>query len=308
MLANAKKLTLFAAGAASQKYMQGLADQQEVMGALADCIMEVFALESCILRAEKLTAAKGERAATAAIAMTRYYAAKAAQTVELFGAQGNRGGGRRRHAAHPDGDPAPPRQARAGRHHRLRPPDRQTRSGRREILAVKGVGLLVAAGQSRISGEAPIIPSLRERLCNKSGRLSGQVRDRDTGQLVGTNSKLHRLPNARLGVGSDWRTQWTPQPKYSCCPEVQIRLASQSDSPPRCTKLELVVQGIGFDLGAGQSRMIVIQLLPRDEVPDNPAPSVFLVVKVNQSFIRDHPRQAQNGLLLAAQMPTCRND
>ena len=40
--------------------MTGLADQQEIMGALADCIMEVFALESCILRAEKLIAAKGE--------------------------------------------------------------------------------------------------------------------------------------------------------------------------------------------------------------------------------------------------------
>ena len=83
LLANAKNLALFAAGAASQKYMMGLADQQEVMGALADCIMEVFALESCILRAEKLIAAKGEGAAKQAIAMTRYYAAKAAQTVEL---------------------------------------------------------------------------------------------------------------------------------------------------------------------------------------------------------------------------------
>src|SRR5450755_1457018 len=51
-LANGKKLALFAAGVASQKYMMGLADQQEVMGALADCIMEVFALESSILRAE----------------------------------------------------------------------------------------------------------------------------------------------------------------------------------------------------------------------------------------------------------------
>jgi alkylation response protein AidB-like acyl-CoA dehydrogenase len=83
LLSNAKKLTLFAAGAASQKYMTGLADQQEVMGALADCIMEVYALESCILRAEKLIAAKGEGAARQAIAMTRYYAAKATQTVEL---------------------------------------------------------------------------------------------------------------------------------------------------------------------------------------------------------------------------------
>ncbi len=83
VLANVKKLALFAAGAASQKYMMGLSDEQEVMGALADCIMEVFALESCILRAEKLIAAKGETAAKQAIAITRYYAAKAAQTVEL---------------------------------------------------------------------------------------------------------------------------------------------------------------------------------------------------------------------------------
>jgi alkylation response protein AidB-like acyl-CoA dehydrogenase len=75
MLGAARKLTLFAAGVASQRYMQGLADQQEIMGALADCIMEVYALESCILRAEKSGAA-------AAIAMTRYYAAKAFTTVE----------------------------------------------------------------------------------------------------------------------------------------------------------------------------------------------------------------------------------
>jgi hypothetical protein len=64
--------------------------------------------------------------------------------------------------------------------------------------------------------------------------------------------------------------------------------------------LELVVQGIGFDLSAGQSRMIVILLLPRDEVPDNPASSVFVVVKVNQSFIRDHPGHAQNDTVVAA--------
>jgi butyryl-CoA dehydrogenase len=82
LLASVRKLTLFAAGVSSQKYMQALADQQEIMGALADCIMEVYAMESCILRAEKLITAKGEAAATQAIAMTRYYAAKAMQTVE----------------------------------------------------------------------------------------------------------------------------------------------------------------------------------------------------------------------------------
>jgi butyryl-CoA dehydrogenase len=82
LLTNAKKLALFAAGAASQKYMMGLGDQQEVMGALADCITEVFALESAILRTEKLIASKGAAGAKQPIAMTRYYAAKAAQTVE----------------------------------------------------------------------------------------------------------------------------------------------------------------------------------------------------------------------------------
>jgi alkylation response protein AidB-like acyl-CoA dehydrogenase len=83
VLANVKKLALFAAGAASQKYMQALADQQEVMGALADCISEVYAIESAILRAEKLRASRGDAAAKQAVAMTKYYTAKAAQTVEL---------------------------------------------------------------------------------------------------------------------------------------------------------------------------------------------------------------------------------
>ncbi len=83
LLIHAKKLALFAAGSASQKYMQTMADQQEIMGALADCIMEVYALESCILRAEKLRATKGEAAAKQAIAMTQYYASKAFDRVEL---------------------------------------------------------------------------------------------------------------------------------------------------------------------------------------------------------------------------------
>jgi butyryl-CoA dehydrogenase len=82
MLGQARKVTLFAAAAASQKYMQGLADQQEIMGALADSIMEVFALESCLLRAEKIVAARGEAAARQAIALTRYYAAHAAETIQ----------------------------------------------------------------------------------------------------------------------------------------------------------------------------------------------------------------------------------
>jgi alkylation response protein AidB-like acyl-CoA dehydrogenase len=83
MLANAKKLTLFAAGAATQRYMQQIADEQEVMGAIADMIIEVFAMESAILRAEKIAAAQGSETAALPIAMARIYADKAMSAIEL---------------------------------------------------------------------------------------------------------------------------------------------------------------------------------------------------------------------------------
>lgn len=53
LLGNAKKLGLFCSGAASQKYPTNLQDQQEIMGALADILMEILVMESAILRAEK---------------------------------------------------------------------------------------------------------------------------------------------------------------------------------------------------------------------------------------------------------------
>jgi butyryl-CoA dehydrogenase len=69
MLDAVRKIGLFAAGVASQRYMAALQDQQEVMADLADIITQVFALESALLRARKLTAA-GKSAATVAVAMT----------------------------------------------------------------------------------------------------------------------------------------------------------------------------------------------------------------------------------------------
>jgi alkylation response protein AidB-like acyl-CoA dehydrogenase len=69
MLDAVRKIGLFAAGVASQRYMAALLDQQEVMADLADIITQVFALESALLRARKLTAA-GKSAATVAVAMT----------------------------------------------------------------------------------------------------------------------------------------------------------------------------------------------------------------------------------------------
>src|SRR6266446_1222959 len=82
IVANAKKLALFTAGAASQKYMQALADQQEIMGALADIIIQTYAMESAVLRTQKLIASKGEASCETAIAMTRAYISGSIDKVE----------------------------------------------------------------------------------------------------------------------------------------------------------------------------------------------------------------------------------
>jgi butyryl-CoA dehydrogenase len=82
LLANAKKLTLFAAGAATQKYMAAISDEQEVMGAIADMVIEVYAMESAVLRAEKIAARK-PGGAEIAVAMARIYAAVAMEKIEL---------------------------------------------------------------------------------------------------------------------------------------------------------------------------------------------------------------------------------
>ncbi|MFB3916451.1 MAG: acyl-CoA dehydrogenase family protein [Terriglobales bacterium] len=81
LVANAKKAALFAAGVAWQKYLQALADQQEIMGALADIIIETYAMESCLLRALKIAERNGETAALA-IAMTQVYIAGAMERIE----------------------------------------------------------------------------------------------------------------------------------------------------------------------------------------------------------------------------------
>ncbi|MGA2674136.1 MAG: acyl-CoA dehydrogenase family protein [Terracidiphilus sp.] len=68
-LASTKKIALFCAGVASQRFMTALQDEQEVMADLAAIIMQVYAFESALLRARKLAAAKRPSAEVAA-AMT----------------------------------------------------------------------------------------------------------------------------------------------------------------------------------------------------------------------------------------------
>src|SRR3954469_7757294 len=82
LVSNAKKLTLLLAGVASQKYMMGLADQQEIMGAIADMIIETYAMDSAVLRTRKLIDKNGEQQSQLALAMTQVYLMEAMQKIE----------------------------------------------------------------------------------------------------------------------------------------------------------------------------------------------------------------------------------
>src|ERR1700748_303544 len=58
VIANAKKIFLQAAGGAVQRFREKLAEEQELVAALANIVMEIYAMESCLLRAQKSAAGK----------------------------------------------------------------------------------------------------------------------------------------------------------------------------------------------------------------------------------------------------------
>jgi alkylation response protein AidB-like acyl-CoA dehydrogenase len=82
LVTQAKKLGLFVSGSATQKYMQAIQDQQEIMGAMADMTIETYAMESATLRAQKIVERQGEAAAALPIAMTRVYLSQAMDKIE----------------------------------------------------------------------------------------------------------------------------------------------------------------------------------------------------------------------------------
>ena len=82
VVASAKKMFLQAAGGAVQKFREKLADEQELIGALSNMVMEIYAMESCLLRVQKAAAAKGESATQIMIDAARVFIAEAAERVE----------------------------------------------------------------------------------------------------------------------------------------------------------------------------------------------------------------------------------
>lgn len=79
---NAKKVALMVLGTAAQKYMAGLADQQEVLINCADIITDAYQMETAVLRAKKIAAKKGEEAASLFVDMAGVYCNDAIQRVE----------------------------------------------------------------------------------------------------------------------------------------------------------------------------------------------------------------------------------
>jgi hypothetical protein len=65
-LAQAKKIFLLASGTALQKFRDQLAEQQEIVAALANIVMDVYAMDSSLRRAQKASAARGEAASVMA--------------------------------------------------------------------------------------------------------------------------------------------------------------------------------------------------------------------------------------------------
>lgn len=82
IVANCKKAGLMVAGVAVQKYMQKLNDEQELIANIADVIMEVYAMESTLLRTLKFAEVNGEDKAKYQEAVTKVFINDAVMRVE----------------------------------------------------------------------------------------------------------------------------------------------------------------------------------------------------------------------------------
>jgi hypothetical protein len=82
---NMKKAGLMIAGAAAQKYMDKLANEQEILMNIADICIQVYLAESAVLRAEKLVSIKGEEAVKSQIDMAQVFVFDAQDKVNQAG-------------------------------------------------------------------------------------------------------------------------------------------------------------------------------------------------------------------------------
>jgi uncharacterized protein YqfA (UPF0365 family) len=80
-----KKAILMTAGKTAQQYAMEIEKEQEVLMNLADMVMEVYAAESAILRAEKLALRNGEKQAEHQITMSKLFLYSAIKNCQKAG-------------------------------------------------------------------------------------------------------------------------------------------------------------------------------------------------------------------------------
>ncbi|MDI4646690.1 acyl-CoA dehydrogenase family protein [Cohnella hashimotonis] len=84
LTAMAKNIFLMAGAGAVQRFGPRLEEEQEALTALADMLIQLYAMESAVLRAKKQLASKGEERAALAVAMTRAFAHDAFGQIEAL--------------------------------------------------------------------------------------------------------------------------------------------------------------------------------------------------------------------------------
>ena len=87
MVKMSKKIALMVAGVAAQKFQQKLVQEQEVMANIADIVIEVFAMESGLLRTLKMISRDGEEKAKYQIAAVKAYIDEGIPKIEMWAKQ-----------------------------------------------------------------------------------------------------------------------------------------------------------------------------------------------------------------------------
>src|SRR5205807_3166006 len=83
LVLGAKRVALLVAGSAVQRFMQALAEEQEVIEVLSNCVIEVYAMESVLLRTLKKIAGSAVETCAVEIDAAKSFIHDAADRIEV---------------------------------------------------------------------------------------------------------------------------------------------------------------------------------------------------------------------------------
>jgi len=88
MVEISKKISLLVTGAAVQKYMMKLAEEQELLGLISDMVIQVYAMESGLLRAMKTMEKYGDEKSEIKVAMVKVFVNDAFDRLDILAKRG----------------------------------------------------------------------------------------------------------------------------------------------------------------------------------------------------------------------------